>query len=123
LRVPLALPLALIAGILEAVPNIGPTLSAIPTLFVVLATGNTYQMIIVLIGYVLIQQLENYLLVPRIMGKSVGIPAFGVVLCLIIGAKLMGPLGAILSVPTVAIIKIVIDHYLKYKHESEEKEV
>jgi predicted PurR-regulated permease PerM len=52
------------------------------------------------------------------MSKSVGLPAFAVVLCLIIGAKLMGPIGAIISIPVVAILKIVIDHYFEHMKET-----
>jgi predicted PurR-regulated permease PerM len=98
-----ALLLAIIAGILELVPYIGPVLSAIPA--VILAF---FQMPIlalwVLILYIIIQQLENYLLVPVIMKKVVGLNPVVVIIALLIGGKLLGILGIILAVPAAAVL-------------------
>ncbi len=98
-----ALLLAIIAGILELVPYIGPVLSAIPA--VILAFFQAPVLALwVLILYVVVQQLENYLLVPIIMKKVVGLNPVVVIIALLIGGKLLGILGIILAVPAAAVL-------------------
>jgi len=98
-----ALLLAIIAGILELVPYIGPVLSAIPA--VILAFFQAPILALwVLILYIVVQQLENYLLVPIIMKKVVGLNPVIVIIALLIGGKLLGILGIILAVPAAAVL-------------------
>ena len=98
-----ALLLAIIAGILELVPYIGPVLSAIPA--VILAFFQAPILALwVLILYIVVQQLENYLLVPVIMKKVVGLNPVVVIIALLIGGKLLGILGIILAVPAAAVL-------------------
>ena len=98
-----ALLLAIIAGILELVPYIGPVLSAIPA--VILAFFQAPILALwVLILYIVVQQLENYLLVPVIMKKVVGLNPVVVIISLLIGGKLLGILGIILAVPAAAVL-------------------
>lgn len=98
LGIPFALPLAIIAGILELIPNLGPTLSAIPgilaglTISFPVAVGT-------LVLYIAVQQLENNLIVPLIMKKSVNINPIITMIILMAGAKLGGITGAILGIP------------------------
>jgi len=103
LHVRFAFLLAIIAAILELVPYIGPVLSAIPA--VILAF---FQMPIlalwVIILYIVIQQLENYLLVPLVMKKVVGLNPVIVIIALLIGGKLLGILGILLAVPASAVL-------------------
>lgn len=120
LRIPLALPLALLAGFLESFPNIGPTISLIPSLTIAIARGNPYQIIGVVIGYIVIQILENYLIVPKVMSKSVNLPAFGVLVAISVGSALLGPLGVVLAVPLAAVVKILIESQFE-KQASKEK--
>ncbi|MCK4859802.1 MAG: AI-2E family transporter [Candidatus Omnitrophica bacterium] len=103
LHVRFALLLAIIAGILELVPYIGPVLSAIPA--VILAFFQAPILALwVLILYIVVQQLENYLLVPVIMKKVVGLNPVIVIIALLIGGKLLGILGIILAVPAAAVL-------------------
>ena len=98
--------LALISGVGEMIPIVGPVLSAIPALAVA-ATVSVEKVIFVAIFFVVQQQVENHLLVPRIMSKQVGLSAVTVIVSLLIGAQLLGILGALLAVPTAAILLVV----------------
>jgi len=103
---PFALPLALLSGILEIVPTIGPIISAIPAIIVALTISPTLA-ITVIVFYVLIQMLENNLLVPKIMEKAVGLNPIIVIIGVMIGAKIMGVLGALLSVPFITMLLVL----------------
>ncbi len=95
--------LAVVAGVLELVPVIGPILSMIPTLVLALATDDPVRAAIaVVVLYLVVQQLENHVLVPKIQGDAVELHASIVILALIVGSALFGLLGAILSVPVTA---------------------
>jgi predicted PurR-regulated permease PerM len=106
--VPYAVVLALIAGIMEAVPNIGPIIAAVPAI-IVAALYSPWQAVLVLILYLVIQQLENYVIVPRVMSKAVELHPLAVLLALMVGGELMGVLGAVLDVPVTAAISVVVD--------------
>lgn len=106
LGLPFALPLALLAGILEIVPTIGPIVSAIPAVIVAFAISPTMAGITAL-AYIGIQLAENNLLVPKIMQKAVGLNPVIVIVAILSGAKLMGVLGALLAVPLVSVIIII----------------
>ena len=99
--------LALIAAIGELIPIVGPLLAAIPAIAVAssvspgLALG-------VLIFFVAQQQFENHVLVPKVMERQVGVSAVVVVIALLIGGSLLGVVGAILAVPTAAILHVLI---------------
>jgi len=102
LHVRFALLLAIIAGILELVPCIGPWLSGIPA--VILAFFQAPILAVwVIVLYLAVQQLENYLIVPLVMKKMIGLNPIVVIIALLIGGKLLGILGVILAVPTAAI--------------------
>lgn len=111
LHVEYALPLAIFAGLLEVIPMIGPTISAIPAILVALATSPFLAMSVAAL-YILVQQLENNLLVPVIMKKSVGFPPVVTILVLLIGGRLGGAAGAILSVPIALVVQEVATELL-----------
>ncbi len=100
--------LALISAVGEMIPMIGPILSAIPAILVAVSVSPGLA-IGVLVFFVLQQQLENTVLVPKIMGRQVGLSPVAVILSLAIGGELLGVVGAILSVPTAAIIQVLVE--------------
>ncbi len=102
-----ALFLALIAGILEVVPYVGPFLSAVPAVFFALIQSPAL-VVGVIILYVIIQKTEGYVLVPKVMEKTVGTSPLVVLLALLIGFKLAGILGLLLAVPLAGAITVVI---------------
>ena len=110
LGVKYALTLALFAAIFELIPVFGPILAAVPAVIVALGTGGTSLAVWVILVYIIIQQFENHLIYPLVVTKVVGVPPLLVILALIVGMKLAGFLGIILSVPAAAIIQeFVVD--------------
>ena len=103
---PFALPLALLAGILEIIPTLGPILSSIPAILVAV-TISPLTAVIVVIAYIVIQMLENNLLVPKVMQKAVGLNPIVIILGITVGANLLGVLGALLSIPFIAMVMII----------------
>ena len=106
LQMPFALPLAVLAGIFEIVPTVGPIISAVPAIIVAL-TISPNMAIIIAIAYILIQFTENHLLVPRIMQRAVGLNPVIVIFGVIAGERLLGIPGALLSVPFISLLVIV----------------
>ncbi len=100
--------LAVIAGILELVPIIGPIVSMVPTLLLAATTGRVEAIIAVVVLYVIVQQLENQLLVPRIQGGAVEMHPAIVILALAIGAAIAGLLGAIFALPIAAAARDIV---------------
>lgn len=107
-----ALPLAILAGLLEIVPNLGPTLAAIPAILTGLAISPLLALAVAAL-YILIQQLENSLIVPQIMARGVGVKPLVVIVSLAIGVKLGGLLGVVLAVPFVILIQVVFEELTK----------
>jgi predicted PurR-regulated permease PerM len=103
-----ALPLSIIAGLLEIIPNIGPTIALIPAVLVALTSSPVTALATVAL-YFLIQQFENNIIVPKIMQRAVGVKPLIVIIALMTGAKLAGVLGAALAVPGYLVLKVVIE--------------
>ena len=108
---PNALVLALIAGVLEAVPMVGPLLGAVPAGLVALSLGPD-KLIWVIVATVIIQQLENSLLVPRIMSRAVGVNPFVTLLALFAFSSFFGIAGALMAIPLAAIIQLILNHFV-----------
>jgi predicted PurR-regulated permease PerM len=108
---PNALVLALIAGVLEAVPMVGPLLGAVPAALVALSIAPD-KLIWVIVATIIIQQVENSLLVPRIMKKAVGVNPFVTLLALFAFSTLFGLAGALMAIPIAAIIQLALNHFV-----------
>ena len=121
LGVKYALVLALWAGLTEFIPYLGPLLGAIPAVFISMTTGGFMITLIVIIWYIVIQQLENSILVPKVMQKTVGMNPLVVIIVMLIGAKLAGIVGILLAVPLTLIIKAFAEDFMANKEEAEFK--
>ncbi|MDW7755442.1 MAG: AI-2E family transporter [Brevefilum sp.] len=108
---PNALVLALIAGILEAVPMIGPTLGAIPAGIIAL-TISPSKLVWVVGTTIVIQLIENNLLVPRIMSKAIGVNPFVSLLSIFAFSSYFGIAGALMAIPIAAIIQLLLDRFV-----------
>ncbi|HSM55884.1 MAG TPA: AI-2E family transporter [Candidatus Sulfomarinibacteraceae bacterium] len=108
---PYALVLALVAGVMEAVPLVGPLLGAIPAALVALTLGPD-KLGWVVVATVVIQQIENSLLVPRVMRKAVGVNPFVSLLALFAFSSLLGIVGALMAIPMAAIIQILLNRFV-----------
>ena len=114
LGLPGALVLGILAGLLEVIPNLGPVLALIPAVLVALVQGsnvlpvsNLIFALIVVLVYVVIQQVENNYLVPRIMGHSLNLHPVFILIGVVVGASFAGVLGAFLAAPVLASLKVL----------------
>lgn len=106
------LPFALWAGLCELIPMIGPLIGVLPAIVVSLTAGLFLQALLVfLFGYLLLQQVEVHFVLPRVLGRAVGLSPVLVIIALLIGAKLLGLLGALLAVPTAAVISVIVGEW------------
>lgn len=114
LGIPYALPLAILAGVLEIIPNIGPITASIPGIIIGLSISPVTGLAVGALA-LLIQQLENYVLVPKIMEKSVGVSPLITLLALAIGFRIAGVVGAVLAVPATITLQVLASEYLLSK--------
>ena len=105
LGIPNALMLAVIAGLFELIPVFGQILAAIPALVIGFSDGGITALLLVAGLYLVVQQFEAHLIYPVVVKKVVGVPPLLVIIALIVGAKLAGFLGILLSVPIAAAIQ------------------
>lgn len=117
LGVPYALLLATIATIFEFVPYIGGILSATIGVLAALSIG-PLTAVLVLILYLAIQQIQNHLLVPLVMKQVVGLNPVAVVLAILIGLKIAGPLGIILAIPITAALSVFVSDFIAADRET-----
>jgi predicted PurR-regulated permease PerM len=108
---PNAIVLALVAALLEAVPIIGPLLGAVPAAIVALSISPD-KLIWVIVATVVIQQLENSLLVPRVMSKAVGVNPFVTLLALFAFSSFYGIVGALMAIPMAATIQLMLNYFV-----------
>ena len=121
LGLPGAFALGVIAGLLEIIPNLGPFLATIPAVIVALLQGSTvldvnnFVFALIIIGfYIIVQALENYLIVPKVLGEAVELHPLVVISGVLVGASVWGILGALLATPMIASTREVV-HYLYRK--------
>ena len=100
-----------LAGLLEIVPVIGPIISAIPAVFLTLLYS-PFKALLVLILFILIQQFENHILVPKVMQKSVGLHPIIVIVAMLMGAKLGGITGALVALPIATVADVISPTYI-----------
>jgi len=113
--VPYFFVLGVIAGVGEMIPMVGPLLSAIPAVGVALTVSPALALGVA--AYCLaLQMVENNVLVPKVMGQTVGLSAVTVIIALAIGSELLGFVGALLAVPTAAMVQVLVEElYLAEK--------
>lgn len=106
LGVPYALPLALMAGLLEILPNVGPTVAAVPAVLLAYTAAGPVLGGATLAFYIVVQQIENNFIVPKIMRDNVGVNPLVAMVTILIGLQIGGVLGALLSIPIYLMIRI-----------------
>lgn len=110
-NVPFAVPIAVFAGLMEAVPNIGPIISAVPCVIIGFIAGGPVVGLAMLIGCIIIQQLENNLIVPKIMGNAVGVRPIFVLVGILSGFSIAGVAGALLTIPIITVVMVLYEFY------------
>jgi predicted PurR-regulated permease PerM len=111
--------LGLIAAVGELIPVVGPILAAVPAILLGWTVSPTTGLIVA--GYCWAQQvIENNVLVPRIMERQVGVSPVTIIVALLIGSTLLGFMGAILAVPTAAIVQVFIQEHFQHQERAAE---
>lgn len=105
LGIPYALPLALLAGLLEIVPNVGPTIAAVPAVFIGFTTGGPVIGGLAVLLAIAVQQLENNVLVPKIMSVNANVNPLAALIVILVGLQLAGVMGALLSIPVYIVLR------------------
>jgi len=114
LRVPAALPLAVIAFVADLLPVVGTIAMTVPAVLMALTLGPV-KALLVFAGYMLYHFIESYFIVPRVYGKQMRLSTLTVLLAIMIGGALQGAVGAILILPFVAAYPIVERLWLREK--------
>lgn len=117
LQVRFALTLALLAALFEIIPFFGPILAAVPGVIVAFLETPLLGLS-ALILYVIIQQLENHLVYPVVMRKTIGIPPIIAIIALLIGGKVGGFMGFVLAIPLAVVLVEIIDDFAARKRNS-----
>jgi predicted PurR-regulated permease PerM len=112
--VPFALALGLLVAILDLIPLAGATLGAIVVTLVAL-TDSLTSAIIVLVFFVVYQQIENHLLQPIVYGRTVKLSPLAILVAVLVGAEVAGVLGALAAIPVAGTIQIVISDWLQHR--------
>ena len=115
-----ALILALTAGILEIIPYLGPLISAIPAVFFAFAQSPSKALLVIVL-YFIIQRVENDIIVPKVLGKSIGLNPLVVILAILIGARIGGAIGALLAVPVTTALSVYFEDLIAIKRKRETK--
>lgn len=108
-----ALLLAIFAGMAEFVPYLGPVLGAIPAIFIAFAQS-PIKALLVLAVFILIQQLENHLIYPKVMQKAVGLNPVVSIIALLIGAKIGGVIGVALAIPVATVVNVFVQDLIEH---------
>ncbi len=122
LQIPYALIIGTFAGCIDVIPYIGVIVSLIPAVLLALMKSPIHAILTLGILY-FIHWLEGHVIIPNIMGQSVKLPPLTIIIALIIGAEVMGIIGMFLAVPIAAILRVVIEFYIKKRIEKEEASI
>lgn len=114
LGVDFALPLAIIAALLEVVPIIGPIIASIPAVLIALTISPVTAALVAGL-YLAIQQVESHIIVPQVMKRAVGLNPILVILAVSVGGRLLGVGGALLAVPIAVVIQVALEEALAPK--------
>jgi predicted PurR-regulated permease PerM len=118
LRVPFALPLALWVAATDLIPMIGATLGASVCVVVALATRDLWPTAVVLaLFFVVYQQVENYVIVPRVMRNTVSLPSLAVLVAALLGGTVLGLVGALMAIPIAAAIAAIVAPVMRARDE------
>jgi predicted PurR-regulated permease PerM len=109
LGVPFAPALALIAGITEAIPLVGPLIGAVPAVIVAFTVSPVTGLLVAIL-YGVIQALENNVLVPKIMSSNVGLNPLVIIIAIVAGSTLNGVIGALLAIPLAGTLQVLAQH-------------
>lgn len=111
--IPYALPLAILAGLLEILPNIGPTIAAVPAIAIAYITAGPALAVVALLFSILVQQLENNVIVPKVMRENANVNPLISIIAILIGLQLAGVIGALLAIPVYIVVRTVYSSFFR----------
>ncbi|MCD4786191.1 MAG: AI-2E family transporter [Candidatus Eremiobacteraeota bacterium] len=115
--------IGLLSGIVNFIPYLGVIIGLIPAIALALIYKGFWWAVLVTCVLIAIQQLEGQVISPAIMGEAVGLPPLVIILAIVVGGQVMGFLGMLIAIPTVAILKVILDYYTEGKNKAEKKEM
>jgi predicted PurR-regulated permease PerM len=116
--VPEPLALAFLMAVTDAIPMVGPLIGTVPAVLMALTQGVPVALI-VLAAYIAYHQIESHVLVPKIYGTTMSLSPSVIVIAILIGATLMGVLGALLALPVAAAVPVVLRHVEEWRERAE----
>lgn len=119
LQVEYALVLALLAAVLEFIPYIGPLVAGFFAVFLTIFTS-PFKALLIVVLYFVIQQVENHILVPKIMQKTIGLNPIISIIALLIGARIGGVVGIIIAIPVVTAVSVFIKDFVDTRNQEQE---
>ncbi len=118
LRIPFALPLAVFVAVTDLIPMVGAALGAVICVIVAFATTELWPNTVLLaVFFLLYQQLENYLIAPRVLRNTVQIPAVAVLLAALVGGSVLGLIGALIAIPVAAAVRVIATPIIRARDE------
>ena len=118
-KLPFAVLVGLTAGIFNLVPLIGPFIGAIPAVFIGLLSGHPIRALYAVLVLLVVQQIDNHLVSPTVMGRTVRLHPIVVMLSLLAGGAVAGVFGMLLVIPGVAAVKVVATHLMRNRRQEE----
>lgn len=116
-KLPFSVLIGLLAGIFNLVPLIGPFLAAVPAIAVGLLSPRPVSALYAAIALLIVQQIDNHIVSPNVMGRTVRLHAITVMLALLVGGTIAGIFGMLIVIPSVAAVKIVASHFWARREE------
>lgn len=113
LGIPYPLVIGLLAGVVEMIPVVGPIVGAIPAILLGLAESSGLA-VKVLIFYIVVQQLDAHLVMPKLMGSVTNVHPVAIILGVLVGGQLYGIVGMMVAVPVLAVLQILLRHMWYY---------
>jgi len=111
MRMPYALTLAIIGGVLEIIPYVGGFITIVLAVLIGATTGKLWLVIAAVVWYAIVVNVEAHLVAPKMVGDIVGLHPLVIVVALFLGAEMLGILGALLAVPIAVILQILLDEF------------
>lgn len=113
-----AILIGVFAGVIDFIPYAGVALGMIPAFFISLANHGLVYAFVVLFAMWCVHQLEGHVVVPAVLGQSVGLPSLVVIIALLMGAELAGIMGMFLAIPIVGILRVLAQFYVRKMEEA-----
>jgi predicted PurR-regulated permease PerM len=117
LDLPFAVPLAVLVAFFDLIPLVGSTIAGVVVAIVAAIVGFPGKLIVWVIFLIVYQQVENNVIQPVVYRRTVAIHPLIVIVAVLIGASLLGVLGALLAIPIAASVQIIVKEYWQYRHE------